>query len=62
MIGNPSRVELGETMPNIIANTTRRSTRTSKHTSTIFETRDDISTSATSVVTKKRYAAVKSTS
>ena len=40
---------------------TRRSTRTSECTSIISEMRGDVSTSATSVAMKKKYAAVKST-
>jgi len=56
----PLQGELGATTLNTFANTTRRSTRTSKRTSTISETRDNISTSAISVIMKKKYATVKS--
>ena len=61
-IGNPSRVELGATALNITANPTRRLTRTSECTSTIFEMHDDVSTNAASVAMKTKYAATRSTS
>ena len=58
----PLQAELGATAPNITANTTRRSTRTSGCTSTISEMHDDVSTNAASVAMKKKYAAIKSMS
>ena len=48
-------------MPNITANTTMRSTRTSECTSIISEMHDDVSTNTVSVATKK-YVVVRNTS
>ena len=62
MMDNLSRGEPGATALTTLANMTRKSTRTSEHTSTISETCDDISTSAISLAMKKKYAAVKNTS
>jgi hypothetical protein len=62
MIGNPSRAELEAIALNITANTTRRSTRMSECTSTIFEMHDDVSTSAASIAIKKKYTAARSMS
>ena len=62
MTGNVSRAELGATASNITANTTRRSTRASECTSTIFKMHDDVLTNATSVAMKKKYATARSMS
>ena len=49
-------------MSTTFTNTTRKSTRTSEHTSTISEMRDDISTSIVFLAMKKKYTAIKSMS
>ena len=62
MMDNLSKGELRATASNTLANTTRRLTRTSERTSTIFEMHDNVSTSAVLVAMKNKYATVKNTS
>ena len=62
MMHNLSRGKIGATASTTLANTTRKSTRTSKHTLTISMTRDDVSMSAIFLAMKKKYATVKSMS
>ena len=62
MMDNLSRGEPGATALTTLANTTRKSTRTSEHTSTISKMRDIISKGAVSLAMKKKYAAVKNMS
>ena len=59
--GQPLQGELGGTTSTTLANTIKKSTKTSEHTSTISETRDVISMSVVSLAMKK-YTAVKNTS
>ena len=53
-------MELGAIAPNITANTTRRSTRTSGCNSTIVEMHDGVSMNADSVAMKMKSSAVRS--
>jgi len=62
MMDNLSRGELGATASTTLANTTRKLKKMSEHTSTISETRDDVSTSVVFLAMKKKFTAVKNTS
>ena len=62
MMDDPSRGELGGTISTTLANMTKKSTKMSERTSTIFGTCDIISTGTVSLAMKRKYAGVKNTS
>ena len=62
MMDNSSRPELRGTISTTLANMTKKSTKMSERTSTIFETRDVILMGAVSLTMKRKYAGVKNTS
>ena len=62
MMDNPSGRELGGTVSTTLANTTKKSTKMSEHTSTISGMRDVISMGAVSLAMKRKYAGVKNMS
>ena len=62
MMDNLSRGKPGATSSTTVANMTRKLTRMSEHTSTIFEMHDDISMSTIFLAMKKKYTTVKSMS
>ena len=62
MMDNPSRGELGGTASTTLASTTKKSTKMSERTSTIFGMRDVISTGVVSLDMKRKCIGIKNTS
>ena len=62
MIDNPSRGELGGTISTTLANTTKKSIKMSKLTTTTFEMHNVISMGAVSLGMRRKYIGVKNTS
>ena len=62
MMDNPSMRELGGTASTTLANTTRKSIKTSEHTSTTSGMHDVISMGPVSLAMKRKYADIKNTS